>query len=853
MSRFESILNYCLLSLVLILPALSHAQITRHRLTYKEDAIVALANQYFGDPLIADDSLKTVVYIGRDSAISYMSPNNLEYFFSTDFGDSWNASSGPITNTNSTTWNRRASGAIYNPTNSTNPLNTSITWVSNYFSNNFFGHGLVDITTGTASPVWDSTQANGTNYNVDGVIEGAPGEFWTLFYHYTPPPTPVFDSVVLMKGTFNATNMDFDWIRHTAFPIDTGINATMRDFEHKIAFAPVGDMAWMAWLGDRQGIGADSSLMPMLRRSTDAGATWGPAIEVDLNWACLLDSLDNLGPGPAIPTTTFELDLTVDMDGNPHVAVVLANRPQGSAYNVYGGAWKGLFDITSPDSGATWRAMMISRTNALRGDWGPNFPGPQFSLDNELRIARTAGGDRIFYLWADTDASWGAGADNIAPDLHAAALNLQDSTLAPTVNFTAGNMLMDGIVFAPNMAREVLSDTAGTDTFHLPTLYHHFTDADQDEVDIFYLRGVTFDENDFTSTPIVMGAGTCGPPCGNLCVWPGDANFDYIVDMSDLLTVTLGWGNTGPARPNASLNWTGQPGIPWGTTVQGVDGMHQDCDGSNTVTWADTLAIVQNYNLTHNKSNEAFTGTDGAPALWFDPQFDSLQVGQAGTIHIMLGDSTTPVANILGLAFDVLYDPALIDTNSVHVNFDSCWIGDYQTNLAALYKDFYFQGETHIGLSRTDLTNQSGHGVIARFGIVAIDNISGKREAVSEVLNLDFANVRAIDKDGHPVTLSAISDSVIVWKEGLFVSPPVAGLDIKAWPNPVKDVLQVDLGQGQMREMVLLDAFGRELYRRTTDLRGVIAVHVHDFPAGMYFLNVSSDQGRVIQRVMVTR
>lgn len=43
------------------------------------------------------------------------------------------------------------------------------------------------------------------------------------------------------------------------------------------------------------------------------------------------------------------------------------------------------------------------------------------------------------------------------------------------------------------------------------------------------------------------------------CVWPGDANNDKTVDMSDLLAIGIGYGVTGPARPSANITWSGQP------------------------------------------------------------------------------------------------------------------------------------------------------------------------------------------------------------------------------------------------------------------------------------------------------
>ena len=43
------------------------------------------------------------------------------------------------------------------------------------------------------------------------------------------------------------------------------------------------------------------------------------------------------------------------------------------------------------------------------------------------------------------------------------------------------------------------------------------------------------------------------------CVWPGDADNDGVANNQDLLAIGLAYGNSGPIRSNASLNWNPQP------------------------------------------------------------------------------------------------------------------------------------------------------------------------------------------------------------------------------------------------------------------------------------------------------
>ena len=134
-------------------------------------------------------------------------------------------------------------------------------------------------------------------------------------------------------------------------------------------------------------------------------------------------------------------------------------------------------------------------------------------------------------------------------------------------------------------------------------------------------------------------------------IWPGDANADGIANFFDLFNLGIGYGATGPARPAATNNWQAQSCPDWSQnfyTFAGPNYKHADCDGNALIEIPDTLPLSQNYGLTHQKTFA--TGGSGVP-IWISPNFDSLMVGDTGSVDIMLGDMSTPVDSIYGLAF----------------------------------------------------------------------------------------------------------------------------------------------------------------------------------------------------------
>ncbi len=83
-------------------------------------------------------------------------------------------------------------------------------------------------------------------------------------------------------------------------------------------------------------------------------------------------------------------------------------------------------------------------------------------------------------------------------------------------------------------------------------------------------------------------------------VFPGDLNFDGIVNMDDVLFWGLAYGNTGTPRSVISTDFAGQYSKEWQQSIMGINGKHQDADGSGVVDNLDLQANVINYGKTHD-------------------------------------------------------------------------------------------------------------------------------------------------------------------------------------------------------------------------------------------------------------
>ena len=228
---------------------------------------------------------------------------------------------------------------------------------------------------------------------------------------------------------------------------------------------------------------------------------------------------------------------------------------------------------------------------------------------------------------------------------------------------------------------------------------------------------------------------------------------------------------------------------------------------------------------------------------------DTAYIGD--TIHapILLGSQDIPVDSIYGLAFTLLYDQGLVDTNTAWISYDSSWFGD-TTNTIGLYHDFWALGSIDGAVTRINHTNASGYSQIATLHIILIDNIEGKRQA-SETLHVGFGNFTAITRAQEASPLSAGGDSVVVVDPELFQQDhQYVPAQIKVFPNPAEDLLHLSSENGPIREVRLLGQDGK-LIMQQEHQRERISLKIDEVPTGFYILSVKTRQGWTHHKVVI--
>jgi len=327
----------------------------------------------------------------------------------------------------------------------------------------------------------------------------------------------------------------------------------------------------------------------------------------------------------------------------------------------------------------------------------------------------------------------------------------------------------------------------------------------------------------------------------NTCadVWPGDANSDGRADNVDILELGLHYAQTGSPRVTTSNLWQSYFANNWtGTITNGKNINHSDCNGDGIINGNDTLAIYNNYGLTHT-FKPAQTNTVN-PQLSVVPDQTAVAKGNWGTASIYLGDATTNINNINGLAFTVDFDNILIETNSIYIEYQNSFL-DIGQNLKFRKLDFsnnkLFTASTH-----TVSNNVSGFGKIATLHYQIKSSLT-----TDQVLNIGLSLANQSDASGliTPLTTSTGTLMALGTSVGL---QELSGSVVSMNPNPTNGSLTIN-SKTELQKIEVVSITGNVLLSEfSTNISHTL--NLENFGNGMYFVNVYQNN-RIVKRARV--
>ena len=310
-------------------------------------------------------------------------------------------------------------------------------------------------------------------------------------------------------------------------------------------------------------------------------------------------------------------------------------------------------------------------------------------------------------------------------------------------------------------------------------------------------------------------------------VWPGDANSDGIADNLDVLELGLHYTQTGPPRASTSNTWQSYFANNWtGTITNGKSLNHSDCNGDGTINDNDTLAIYNNYGLTH--AFKPVQTTTVNPQLSIVPDQAAVVKGNWGTASIYLGDAITSISNINGLAFTVDFDNTLIETNSIYIEYQNSFL-DAGQNLKFRKLNFpnskLFTATTH-----TVNNNVSGNDLIAKLHYQIKSSLT-----TDQVLTLGISQANQSDASGTIVPLTSGTGTLMAIGASVGLKE-LNGNNVSISPNPTNGSLTIN-STTELQKIEVVSITGALLLSEVpTNVSHTL--HLQNFANGIYFVNV---------------
>jgi hypothetical protein len=331
----------------------------------------------------------------------------------------------------------------------------------------------------------------------------------------------------------------------------------------------------------------------------------------------------------------------------------------------------------------------------------------------------------------------------------------------------------------------------------------------------------------------------------NDCLWPGDANHDGLANNFDILDIGFAMNANGPLRLDPSTSWYGRLATNWTQTFPSLlNYKHADSDGDGLIDYPDTLVVIQNYGLSHNKAS----GVNSGPILQFAPLQTNYLVGDTVRIGIYLGDAGNPAIGTNGLAYSVYVGGITTNPGDVWFSFPMSFLGNIGINeMAIAFED--------VGPGQHDLVHtRLGAFPVNGYGLIAIMNIRTDSLLLPNghnPLTFDFSGVYMVDDNFQSLPISTMPNSLDVRSlSALEVSASQSPL-LQTYPVPADNVLHVRCdGDFASMEVQLYDLAGKRCKRVKMEAP-ITDLSLDDLSEGTYLLCVF-EADKVIARTKIT-
>lgn len=333
---------------------------------------------------------------------------------------------------------------------------------------------------------------------------------------------------------------------------------------------------------------------------------------------------------------------------------------------------------------------------------------------------------------------------------------------------------------------------------------------------------------------------------GEELVYPGDADNNGMANAWDVLQIGLTHGANGPVRTDAVTDWIGQEAMDWSVPVltNGVNYKHADSDGNGIINDDDVNSILNNYNETHSDLTTYQPVTNGVNTYNVYLVFpDTFVVGETISVPVVMEGASQLGDDLYGIAFGLQGNDSFFESGSFFLNTTNNWIGD-ASNTLAIGKELFDQNRMEVGISkRSDLASLGGD-TLARLEFVMGEDIIVS--LTESIITIEFQNLVAITNDGTHIALDSEPQFINIGNTSSTNNLEESTFTI--YPNPANKRIWIKGDHQIIQEIEMRNMMGQIVKNWKGDIR---ELSIEDLDSGVYFLEVRTDKGSVIEKVVI--
>ena len=374
----------------------------------------------------------------------------------------------------------------------------------------------------------------------------------------------------------------------------------------------------------------------------------------------------------------------------------------------------------------------------------------------------------------------------------------------------------------------------------------------------FYLDDV----NTYNSTGSACGLTNQGQYCftftNQIKVWPGDLNNSNVVTTADLLPIGYFYNSTGPVRPNATIQWSGQPATLWGYNHSFLNSnaykTFADSNGDGVINNADQAAIGFNMNQVHarlasdkpfgiapNTSNNAQV----QGALNVTPNVSIINgavLPQTVTFTVNL-TNTGGLSSLYGISTNLIFDNTIFDLSTATIDYSGSIFGLVNTDCLAI--NYNSSNGVSVGLTRYANAPINGQGLL--FKVTLQTKTTLPNLAQTQVTSyVDAAN----NQLGNPLEISdSLPMNFTFINVNLGIQDTVLNT-FKLYPNPTKGILYFSVGDSyldfQELKLKIVNTLGQVIDQISVKNSTEEIITKNWGSSGLYFVQIETTQGEIL-------